>query len=366
MPVPAPALHGTCHLMLAIEVGLAIDLAQATAALKGAGRARLPAGRNPAGLDWSSPPLTLEQDAPPIEVAGHRLAPTVQVRVFDFGAVSISYRIPFEGPASTLLELSTGLSNHRALLADGRARAEALLASLGIAVRKPAVSAFIEDYVVFAVDRVDGGAAAAPLASLGEAAIAGILRAEPGALGEQEVRDCLAATVSYGPGDLAVIDWNAALLLDAEPQATLEVLEFVNVELLEYRALDAQLDAALAESWRSVLDRSGPTASVRQGQRALQRLAELQMDAALLYEEISNALKLLGDQFLARLYRAASRRMHLDEWERTTLRKLETLESIYEKLADNQAHRRAELLEWIIILLISAEIVFSVVAFMRH
>jgi uncharacterized Rmd1/YagE family protein len=94
-------------------------------------------------------------------------------------------------------------------------------------------------------------------------------------------------------------------------------------------------------------------------------VAALQMDAAILYEEINNALKLLGDQFLARLYRAASRRMHLDEWERATLRKLETLESIYGKLADAQAHRRAELLEWIIIALISAEIVFSLVTFLR-
>ncbi|NBP52553.1 MAG: hypothetical protein EBU70_15475, partial [Actinobacteria bacterium] len=94
----------------------------------------------------------------------------MQVRVFDFGAVSITYRIPFDGPASAMLELSLGLSNHPALLADGRARAEALLhalvlASSGAAVRKPAVSAFIEDYVVFAVDRVEGAAAAGPLAA---------------------------------------------------------------------------------------------------------------------------------------------------------------------------------------------------------
>lgn len=296
--------------MLAMEIGLSIDLAQAERAVKGAGRARLPAVRNPAGLDWSSPPLTLEQDAPDLVVAGRRLAASVQVRVFDFGAVSISYRIPFEGTAAAMLELSLGLSNNQALLADGRSRAEA------------------------------------------------------GPLGEQEVRDALSATVSYGPADLAVIDWNAALLFDAEPQASLDVLEFANVELLEFRTLDEQLDHALAESWGSVREQ-GAT-GVQRGRRRLQRLADLQMDAAILYEEINNALKLLGDQFLARLYRVANRRMHLDEWERSTLRKLETLESIYEKLAQEQAHRRAELLEWIIILLISAEIAFSVITFLRH
>ena len=114
------------------------------------------------------------------------------------------------------------------------------------------MSAFIEDYAVFAVHGMEGPAGAAPLASIGEPLVARILRAESGPLGEQEVRDALAASVSYGPGDLALIDWNAALLFDAEPQASLDVLEFANVELLEYRTLDQQLDGALAESWGSV------------------------------------------------------------------------------------------------------------------
>jgi hypothetical protein len=43
----------------------------------------------------------------------------------------------------------------------------------------------------------------------------------------------------------------------------------------------------------------------------------------------------------------------------TTLRKLETLESIYDKLSNEQNSRRAELLEWIIIVLIASEIVFA-------
>ncbi len=366
MSAPAPSLHGTCHAMLAMELGLAIDLAQAEGAVKGAGRARLPAVRNPGGLDWSAAPLTLEQDAPDLQVAGCRPTGPVQVRVFDFGAVSFCYRFELPSSPEALLELSVALAGHPALLADGRARAQALLQALGAAVRKPALGDFIEDYAVFAVHGMEGPAGAAPLASIGEPLVARILRAESGPLGEQEVRDALAASVSYGPGDLALIDWNAALLFDAEPQASLDVLEFANVELLEYRTLDQQLDGALAESWGSVSQVDGAASGLRRGRRLLQRLADLQMDAAILYEEINNALKLLGDQFLARLYRAANRRLHLDEWERSTLRKLETLESIYEKLADDQAHRRAELLEWIIILLISAEIVFSVVAFLRH
>lgn len=361
MSTSALHLAGTCHVFLAMEVGLAIDLRRAQHELQGAGRARLPSVRNPAGLDWSDPPLTLEQDGPRLEISGHRVGSVVQVRIFDFGAISLSYRFDFAAPIDDLVRLGAALSSHAALLDDGRTRATALLEALGSAIRRPALSAFTEDYIVFAVREVSGGTSGPS-----DEDLARILRSEPGRLGEQEVRDCVSASVSYGPADRAVIDWNAAMLIDVAPEASLDVLEFANVELLEFRALDAQLDAALEEAWATVSGREGAVARYRTGHRELKRVAALQMDAALLYEEINNALKLMGDQFLARLYRATSRRMHLDEWERATLRKLETLDSIYAKMADTQAHRRAELLEWIIIALISAEIVFSLVTFFRH
>ena len=83
------------------------------------------------------------------------------------------------------------------------------------------------------------------------------------------------------------------------------------------------------------------------------------MDAAVLYEQVNNAIKLLGDQFLARVYRVASRRFHIGEWDTSILRKLSTVEQIYAKVNDGQAARRMEFLEWIIILLIAVEVVMS-------
>jgi uncharacterized Rmd1/YagE family protein len=49
--------------------------------------------------------------------------------------------------------------------------------------------------------------------------------------------------------------------------------------------------------------------------------------------------------------------MHIDDFERSVLRKVEALDSIYGKLRDRQVQLRAELLEWIIIGLIAVEIV---------
>ena len=89
----------------------------------------------------------------------------------------------------------------------------------------------------------------------------------------------------------------------------------------------------------------------------MQHVAQLQVDAAILFEGVNNALKLVGDQYLARLYRAATDRFHMMEWDATIIRKLETLDGIYGKISDLVTARRMEMLEWIVIVLIALEIV---------
>ena len=90
------------------------------------------------------------------------------------------------------------------------------------------------------------------------------------------------------------------------------------------------------------------------------------MDNALLFEGGNNALKLLGDQYLARVYRLVSERFHLTEWDASILGKLQTLESIYEKMSDVAANRRMEVLEWIIIILTVVSIVVYFVPGFAH
>ena len=86
----------------------------------------------------------------------------------------------------------------------------------------------------------------------------------------------------------------------------------------------------------------------------------MQVDGALVFERVTNAPKLLGDQYLARIYRLASQRFHLPEWDTTALRKLQAIESIYQQMHDTTTGHRMEILEWIIILLFVLEIVLNI------
>jgi uncharacterized Rmd1/YagE family protein len=70
---------------------------------------------------------------------------------------------------------------------------------------------------------------------------------------------------------------------------------------------------------------------------------------------------------LARVYRLASERFHLQTWDAGIIRKLETLDSIYGKMVDRTASRRIKVLEWIIIALIAVSITISLVpGFSNH
>ena len=93
----------------------------------------------------------------------------------------------------------------------------------------------------------------------------------------------------------------------------------------------------------------------------MRRLGELRVDVATLFERTGNVLKLVGDQYLARVYRLLATRFHLREWERSIQRKLEAVESVYEVLTDQAAAFRGEFLEIVVIVLIALEIILAVV-----
>jgi hypothetical protein len=196
--------------------------------------------------------------------------------------------------------------------------------------------------------------------------VAQVLRAAPHALSQQEIGDATMARLSFGPNDATIIDTDAAILFDPEGEDIRDVIEFANTQLLEMRYLDHELDDVLERAYQRLLKpsrRSWPLGAVGPD---LGSLARLELDAAILFEQVTNALKLVGDQFLARVYAYASRRFHLGEWDASISRKLQTIDGIYGKMTDRATTRRMETLEWIIILLFVVSILLSVITLTPH
>jgi len=282
----------------------------------------------------------------------------VDVVLYDFGAVSVTYQIPLEGNFSSLLQLSETLYENAQLLAESRDRIEHLLSTIRASVEKAEISPFVEDFSIFHIEQFLPAYQANELLHPHAQELAQILRCENERLSDEEVHDATSCRISFGTNDVTVIDWNGAIMVGQEMEDVRGVLEFANVELLERRYLDQQLDYALDEAYEVLAKRSfARTWWPGSFHSDLARIAQLQVDSAFLFERVTNTLKLLGDQYLARVYRQTSQRFHLKGWDESILRKLDTIESIYGKVADQTGNRRMEVLEWIIIILIAISII---------
>ena len=147
--------------------------------------------------------------------------------------------------------------------------------------------------------------------------LAGLLRLEDEPLGAQETAEAVRLTLRYGTRDLFVPDWQGCVLLDdeAECSETLRVIEFANLQLLEYRHIDDRLDANLTQASR-LIERAGRSRlPLWNAQEApLRILGELRVEAAGLFERSTNVLKLVGDPYLSRVHRLLATRFHLREW----------------------------------------------------
>lgn len=349
----------TCYAIYAYDIGSSVDLDRLRRLLSaGLKDSSLRHNRRaPKYFDYRPAPLVISQDVQPPPLVGFAATRGVDVQIYDFGAVSVTYRIPVAGALDSLRELSCLLSEENPLLADSRQRVEDLVKAVRRAVARPHIAELVEDYTVFHIEQAQTAASPETLHETFGAALAQVLRAERQPLSIQEASDALACRLSYGRDDVTLIDWNAAIVLDRDADDVRAVLEFANAELLEMRYLDRQLDDSLDRAyeiigrrrwWRGLLPgRTG--ANIR-------KVSQMQVDGALVFERVTNAPKLLGDQYLARIYRLASQRFHLAEWNTTALRKLESIESIYQQMHDTAATRRLEILEWIIIALFVLEI----------
>ncbi len=351
---------GTCFAIFAYDIGTAIDLDNAEHHITSTKiRGRLKRKRSaPQYFDYSPPPLRINQESDTLAIGAHYTHSTVNVVLYDFGAVSVIYSIPLEGPFSHLLPLSEALYENSLLLGESRERVNHLLNTIQDAVEKPTIASFVEDYSIFHVETTQPTFPATEVLSELSQEIAQILRCEREPLSEEEVRDSTSCHISFGMSDISFIDWNGALVYGEEMEDVCAVLEFANVELLERRFLDHQLDTALDHAYESLTKYQWTRFRWPGSFHAdLRGIGQLQVEGAILFERVTNSLKLLGDQYLARVYRLTSQRFHLQGWDTGIHRKLETIESVYEKLADQTGNRRMEVLEWIIIILITISII---------
>lgn len=361
-------LTGTLHLLVAFDWGDEIDLERVRQLVPAQVHALPRRRRTPSSIAYQPAPLQLGIAPLLLELpelgAVQALA---EATVFDFAAVSVALRVPFSLTPEQLLHLAGWLAEPTSAVERVQLAMLPLYQQLRPAMRDAKWDMQLsEEYVVFEFPpgQLPPPAELVVPTHPQAAWLGGLLRLDTGTLSASEVAEALRLQISYCGDDLFVADWTAAVLIDRDCEETLEAIEFANLQLLEFRHIDARLDTSLADAYRLVHPAGRSWIPLwRTHARPLRWLGELKVEANGLFERTSNALKLVGDPYLARVYRLLAQRFHLDTWQRSIERSLDVAEGVYTVVADQAAAFRGELLEVLVVLLILIEILL---AFVRH
>jgi hypothetical protein len=367
---PLRVEDGEVRVYRLFDVADAVDLHRAEQATTApASRLQLDNAQSATALEFPRPPLQLVLGPRPLPLASGPREAELTARVFDYGVVSICYRLPIApGTAlEALIPLAEELFAEPAPAIDAAARreAEAIGAALAPAMEKPHSWEGLESYQVFFVRRFEGGPvpaadllAGAPIPELvlGETSAVPLSHAERG--------DVLGNHYTYLADDLAVVHWNCAFV--SEPSGVEDIpdlMELATAQLLELRYYDALLDRELHHIYDEIEARgSGLRNVLTPRYRKLQRrTAALLLELSEMIERLENAVKIVGDLYLARVYQGVVRRFRLPAWQETVLRKQRLVAEVNDLVGDAADTSRGEWLEIAVIVLI----VFEIVAALR-
>ena len=225
----------------------------------------------------------------------------------------------------------------------------------------------IEDYVIIEIERFGQAVSAATLLADHSGALAGLLLGERTPLSATETDEALRMRFSYHEDDLTIVQWDTAFVYDRRESARAieDILEFANSQLLELRTYDALLDRELDVIYK--MQPAGPPRSLR-GRHEAEQAATLRyliVDVLELTDRSSNALKVVGDAFYARIYRSAARRLGLADWQRQIDTKLASVGEMYRFFSDQARSRRDEFLEVTIVVLVAVEVVIGILTLLH-
>lgn len=354
------AVPVTVHAFVAFDWGDEIDLDRARELVPAELHALPRTRRTPASIQYRPFPLRFRLPSLSVPPAPFPALPPDQLSadatVFDFGAVSVAIHVPV--PGGSLPDLATAMSEPQPFIDLARRTIEPLFEKLQPAITRPQWSQLSEEFFVFTFRP---GACPVPPTALVDARadwLAGLIRLESTPLSRSEIDESLRARMSYGPDDLVIVDWAAAIVVDEQPDEVLDLLAFANLQLLELRQINHQLEHELETAWHVIRRLAGSWLPFwRTHARTVRALGVVKIDAHGMLERTSNILRLVGDPYLARLYQLLVARFHLDDWAADVRRSISLLESVYQVLTQQSATYRAEVLELIIVLLILFEIV---------
>jgi hypothetical protein len=239
----------------------------------------------------------------------------------------------------------------------------AALVRITPALIKPYETWLSEDYhIIHLYEIIEANGRALPsseLLSVHAQKIAQLVRGESLFLSDAERQEVLQSSISYSQTDLLVVGWTGALVYGSLEgvAATIQLLEYANTQLLEFRYYDGLLTTVLGSVYRFLEHKGGLLTAWRLSREAA-RVNTIRLDVMELTERVDNAIKFLSDMFYARLYGLIAAKVGVPDYRRLVDQKLRTAGELYRFMVDQFNQSRSFVLEMTVVIILLIEIVF--------
>jgi hypothetical protein len=193
--------------------------------------------------------------------------------------------------------------------------------------------------------------------------IASILRFEIESLSEYQKNEILDSAIGYFRGDLIIVDTDAAFVYDDEYKDLLDLFEFANIQQLELRYFDRQLDQQLNKIYEGS-GRKPPLLAylpfIGTNSDPIDELGKLKVDISVIAERLEGSIKLAGEPYYSELYELLVKKLDLKNWHDSIDRKLSIVHDIQTVYQEKIDVIREDMLSVLIIVLIFIELVIGI------
>ncbi|MDQ3282595.1 MAG: hypothetical protein M3Q69_14435 [Acidobacteriota bacterium] len=178
----------------------------------------------------------------------------VQARLWDYGVISVQYRVPIAAGTTwtELVGIAAAIETTHVFEEAAKKRLQELMRDIHSAIRAPHHWDGTEDYVIYFLEEMRGVDNASSLPQ--QVDVAALLLGEATLpLSDRTRRSIAESTYQYWAHDLAVIDWNSALVVEPSGvRDVADVIEFALTHLMELRYYDDLLDERLGHLYAAI------------------------------------------------------------------------------------------------------------------
>ncbi|MEK6982813.1 MAG: hypothetical protein AABX38_07805 [Candidatus Micrarchaeota archaeon] len=320
----------------------------------------------PKYIKYSQAPYLINLGKKTRQIApGEKREFSIDAKLYDFGVVTIRLSMNFKGSLKELGLLSNVLVENEEIEKEAWKQVELIKEEIKDVLVSPIELITYEEYTIFHIKEADQKLQMPKLVERYGKEIAAVLRSETEELSEAQIEDTLKSSISYFVDESVFVQWNNALVIsENEILDMMDVLEYANIQLLELRAYDNILDKEIDAAYDALLElktRPWYVIAIEPFSPKLDKLEEVRLDITQIIEKVENTLKIVGDPYLAKVYRIATERFRLREWKNNVQEKLGIMETFYDTISSRVQNSRLLVLEILIVLLFVVDIVLYLI-----